>query len=145
MADIPMLTGPFSHDLMVCVMEDQYPDLKHGPDYRVAHPIDPDRPGEHGDPFFIQWTNKDVEQPDPADIKALFEANEEKYRATFARKFRNACLVGTDGRANVADAPPSTRLSAQVDAWRTYRQALRDVPQQPGFPLVIDWPEYPGE
>lgn len=27
--------------------------------------------------------------------------------------------------------------------WRDYRQALRDVPAQPGFPLEIDWPEPP--
>lgn len=25
-------------------------------------------------------------------------------------------------------------------AWQTYRQALRDVTQQPGFPQAIDWP-----
>ncbi len=34
---------------------------------------------------------------------------------------------------------------AMVDkaAWATYRQALRDVPQQPGFPETILWPEKP--
>ena len=26
---------------------------------------------------------------------------------------------------------------------RTYRQALRDVPQQDGFPADIQWPELP--
>ena len=28
--------------------------------------------------------------------------------------------------------------------WRAYRQALRDVPQQPGFPRSVVWPEPPG-
>lgn len=28
--------------------------------------------------------------------------------------------------------------------WAAYRQALRDVPLQPGFPDVIDWPAPPG-
>lgn len=27
--------------------------------------------------------------------------------------------------------------------WAKYRQALRDIPNQPGFPFVIDWPEKP--
>ena len=27
--------------------------------------------------------------------------------------------------------------------WQTYRQALRDVPQQTGFPENIEWPEKP--
>lgn len=27
--------------------------------------------------------------------------------------------------------------------WATYRQALRDLPQQIGFPVTIDWPEKP--
>lgn len=28
-------------------------------------------------------------------------------------------------------------------AWRDYRQALRDVPDQPGFPDTVTWPEAP--
>jgi len=31
----------------------------------------------------------------------------------------------------------------QQDAWRSYRQALLDVPQQAGFPLSVIWPEQP--
>jgi len=31
----------------------------------------------------------------------------------------------------------------QKDAWRAYRQALLDVPQQEGFPNNIVWPEVP--
>ena len=33
----------------------------------------------------------------------------------------------------------------QKDAWRAYRQALLDVPQQEGFPNNIVWPEAPNE
>lgn len=28
-------------------------------------------------------------------------------------------------------------------AWAAYRQALRDVPQQSGFPASVDWPDKP--
>jgi len=31
----------------------------------------------------------------------------------------------------------------QKDAWRAYRQALLDVPQQEGFPTNVVWPEEP--
>ena len=30
-----------------------------------------------------------------------------------------------------------------TDAWKTYRQALRDVPAQSGFPTNITWPTEP--
>ena len=34
---------------------------------------------------------------------------------------------------------------AHVDknVWATFRQAMRDVPQQPGFPETFSWPEPP--
>jgi hypothetical protein len=36
-------------------------------------------------------------------------------------------------------------LDAAVDkaAWATYRQALRDIPQQEGFPATVVWPTQP--
>ena len=36
------------------------------------------------------------------------------------------------------DVPEATR-----NKWKDYRQALRDVPQQPGFPNTIVWPTKP--
>lgn len=30
-----------------------------------------------------------------------------------------------------------------TDEWRTYRQALRDIPNQSGFPDDITWPNKP--
>ncbi|NBW23522.1 MAG: phage tail protein, partial [Caulobacteraceae bacterium] len=33
---------------------------------------------------------------------------------------------------------------ADHEAWAAYRQALRDVPEQPGFPAQIEWPTAPG-
>lgn len=29
--------------------------------------------------------------------------------------------------------------------WKAYRQALRDVPEQPGFPYAVEWPVPPTE
>lgn len=35
------------------------------------------------------------------------------------------------------------RLGPKFDEWQTYRQALRDITKQPGFPLNIEWPTPP--
>lgn len=50
---------------------------------------------------------------------------------------RNNLLAASDW-TQVADAP------VDKAAWATYRQALRDVPGQEGFPWDITWPEVPG-
>jgi len=31
----------------------------------------------------------------------------------------------------------------EIDAWKSYRQALRNVPQQSSFPWNVNWPEQP--
>lgn len=33
--------------------------------------------------------------------------------------------------------------TSNAEAWRQYRQALRDIPSQPGFPGQVDWPVPP--
>jgi hypothetical protein len=53
--------------------------------------------------------------------------------AAAARAQRDALLTASDW-TQVADAP------VDQAAWATYRQALRDVPAQVGFPESIDWP-----
>ena len=56
--------------------------------------------------------------------------------ATAARTMRNALLTQSDW-TQVADAP------VDQAAWATYRQALRDITIQAGFPENIDWPVAP--
>ena len=55
--------------------------------------------------------------------------------AKSARSKRDALLKETDHYA-LSDVTMS-------DAMKTYRQALRDVPQQTGFPTSITWPTKP--
>lgn len=52
------------------------------------------------------------------------------------RSKRNALLTASDW-TQVADAP------VDQEAWATYRQELRDIPQQEGFPVDINWPAEP--
>jgi hypothetical protein len=56
--------------------------------------------------------------------------------ASYVRSERNALLSASDW-TQVSDAP------VDKAAWATYRQALRDVTAQAGFPHSITWPSKP--
>jgi len=56
--------------------------------------------------------------------------------AAQARDRRDKLLADSDW-TQVADAP------VDQSAWAAYRQALRDIPQQNGFPASVDWPAKP--
>jgi hypothetical protein len=60
----------------------------------------------------------------------------EAQKAAEMRADRNARLSATDW-TQVADAPVS-----KTD-WAAYRQALRDITGQQGFPWTVDWPTQP--
>jgi hypothetical protein len=56
--------------------------------------------------------------------------------AVKVRQTRAALLAASDW-TQVADAP------VDKTAWATYRQALRDIPSQSGFPRSVTWPNKP--
>ena len=49
---------------------------------------------------------------------------------------RRSWLLATCDWTQLADAPLTTEIKA---AFVTYRQALRDVPEQAGFPNAVEW------
>lgn len=65
-----------------------------------------------------------------------FQRKEPERLANNARIERNRLLRDTDW-THTLDAPVDRA------AWAVYRQALRDVPQQAGFPSAVDWPVAP--
>jgi hypothetical protein len=71
-------------------------------------------------------------QPMPQDqIDALTQAQAESIRAE-----RNAKLTSSDW-TQLADA------TVDKTEWATYRQALRDITDQDGFPWSVQWPTQP--
>lgn len=62
---------------------------------------------------------------------------EEPMTADQARAKRDALLSGSDW-TQLADVPTATKTK-----WAAYRQALRDVPAQAGFPASVLWPVVP--
>jgi len=78
----------------------------------------------------VQLTNSDIIEIEESKALWVSKAGER------ARAERDALLTASDW-TQVADAPVDTA------AWATYRQALRDIPSQSGFPDNITWPQEP--
>ena len=71
-----------------------------------------------------------------ADLDADAVAAKDAEQAKAVRADRNQKLKDSDW-SQVADAPVDKAV------WAAYRQALRDVPAQAGFPWDINWPVAP--
>lgn len=69
-------------------------------------------------------------------MEAEYAAGANDRAAAEIRKERDAKLTESDW-TQVADAP------VDQTAWATYRQALRDIPSQAGFPNEVVWPIEP--
>jgi hypothetical protein len=59
---------------------------------------------------------------------------------------QQAASVRTDRTQRLAACDWTQLSDAPVDsaAWAAYRQSLRDISAQPGFPWTVDWPVAPG-
>ena len=68
--------------------------------------------------------------------EAAYKAAKDAEQAKSVRTARDEKLKDSDW-TQIADAPVDKEI------WATYRQALRDVPIQPGFPWEVTWPTQP--
>ena len=71
-----------------------------------------------------------------AEAEAAYKAAKDAEQAVNVRRSRNDLLTKCDW-TQIADS------TADKPAWATYRQALRDVTTQEGFPWNVTWPEQP--
>lgn len=78
----------------------------------------------------------DNEEATAAEQEAAYKAIKDAEQAKSVRQSRGEKLKDSDW-TQVADAP------VDQAAWATYRQALRDVTAQEGFPWTITWPTQP--
>jgi len=81
----------------------------------------------------VQFT-ADEETARDAEEKAWADAANTR-AAVAVREERDALLAATDWMGN-SDVTMSS-------AWTTYRQALRDITKQEGFPYSVTWPTEP--
>ena len=68
--------------------------------------------------------------------EAEYKSQKDAEQAANVRRQRTEMLKDCDW-TQIADS------TADKTAWATYRQALRDVPSQTGFPWEITWPTQP--
>lgn len=70
--------------------------------------------------------------------KDELEQRERDKKAAQERKERDKLLSNTD-KTQIPDAP------YDAGVWADYRQKLRDITEQSGFPGSIEWPEKPSD
>jgi hypothetical protein len=85
--------------------------------------------------MFTEYTDEDGKVQTVAAQKAEYDTFINNNLAKSARSKRDELLKETD-HYGLSDVTMS-------DAMKTYRQALRDVPQQTDFPSTISWPTKP--
>ena len=71
-----------------------------------------------------------------AEQETAYKAIKDAEQASAVRKSRGDKLADSDW-TQVADAPVDKAI------WATYRQALRDITTQSGFPWTVTWPDAP--
>ena len=88
-------------------------------------------------PVFTDTPATDTEPAKTAaENEAAYRAMKDAEAAKGARETRTKKLAETDW-TQLADS------TADKAAWATYRQALRDLTKQSGFPWDITWPDAP--
>ena len=93
-----------------------------------------------GDPSMFYWDGEAIQEiPESPSTEHVFSYVTKEWVPSEAaiRRKRNALLSASDW-TQVPDIPESTRV-----LWQKYRQALRDIPNQDGFPNSIVWPIAP--
>ena len=81
--------------------------------------------------------------PFTSEEEAEWETEQAEYAAN--ANARAAAEIRTERDAKLTDSDWTQVADAPVDktAWATYRQSLRDVPSQSGFPGEVTWPTEP--
>lgn len=87
-------------------------------------------------PVFEEYTKEDGTVITVAEQETAYKAQKDAEQAKAVREQRTQKLKDTDW-TQVADAP------VDKAAWAVYRQALRDITAQAGFPWTIEWPTQP--
>lgn len=86
------------------------------------------------------FTDRPATETEPAktaaEQEAEYKAMKDAEQAKSVRTQRGEKLKDSDW-TQVADAP------VDQAAWATYRQGLRDITGQEGFPWAVDWPDAP--
>ncbi|WP_250481791.1 phage tail assembly chaperone [Caballeronia sp. NCTM5] len=119
-----------------------WPGTINGTHYLTGHRLDTE--GKQLGEAFIQYWRLSEPQPTRGQLLDLWAEHRDEIQATIAgvhhRWERAERLLRADALVYRAEDGGD---EARTDAARKYRQALRDVPQLPGFPWSFEWPVPP--
>ena len=90
-------------------------------------------------PVFVDTTDYDGNVTTAIENETAYKAQKDAEQAKSVRQQRDDKLKESDWRVIKA----LENNIPQDFAWAAYRQALRDITIQPGFPWTIDWPTNP--
>ena len=126
------------------VFHDEKPGMVRIRIYEVLGPAPP-REEPHDDVIFTSWDVWEFEQDGMEEyvannldwLKQKAKAEEEAALAAEIRAERNRLLGKADIAVNLAADNGDSEAESKARIWR---QALRDVPGQAGFPYDVVWP-----
>ena len=93
-------------------------------------------------PEFIGECDDDAELID-GFLKVLDEAEVTQEQQAEADSQAHRVRVDRTLRLQASDWTQLADATVDSQAWSVYRQSLRDIPQQEGFPWGVTWPEQP--
>ena len=90
-----------------------------------------------------KWYAKYILGPVFTDGETTAAEQEAAYKAQKDAEFAKSARDSRDNLLSECDWTQISDATVDKSAWATYRQALRDLPQQAGFPATINWPVKP--
>lgn len=133
-----------SNEELFYLLQKFWPNTINGTHYLTGHRLDTE--GKQFGEAFLQFWRLPDPQPSKGQLLTWWEQHKEEIRATIAgvhhRWERAERLLRADALVYRAEDASD---EAAASAARKYRQALRDVPQQKGFPFAFDWPVPPDD
>ena len=94
--------------------------------------------------MFADYVNDEDVTVTKAEQEAAYTARKDAEAAASVRAERDKLLAECDWVTLKAVDASNDGLGIQLpEVWVTYRQALRDVPTQAGFPHSVTWPTKP--
>jgi hypothetical protein len=87
-------------------------------------------------PVFTDTTDETGNVTSATQHETAYKAQKDAEQAKSVREQRSTKLADCDW-TQVADSPVDKAV------WATYRQALRDITTQSGFPWTVTWPDAP--
>lgn len=123
----------------------------------INHPLTPADYAEDVAPFVALWEAEKARldgEAAAAEAARLAEYNSAEARAARVRaerdrRLKESAWIVERHRDQLDNGEATALTESQYQAWLAYRQALRDLPQQPGFPWegpddpLCPWPEEP--